>query len=121
MKRSSKRGFTLIELVTTMALSGVFFTMALDLYNTITKAYLTDKKYDELYFDYNVQVAKTKRFLKEHYDYCEKPEKYEMEFKLPLSPLHCKALEKKRYLVYFQGYMDSGKRALVGFSTIIGE
>lgn len=121
MKISNKYGFTLIELVTTMALSGFFFTMAMNLYSTANRAFMTDKKYDELYFEYNVLKAQTERFLQEHPDFCERPEKYQIEFKLPLSPLHCKAIDKKRFLVYFQGYMDSTQKALVGFSTIIGE
>jgi len=121
MKRCIQNGFTLIELVVTIAISGVFFTMAMNLYSTANKAFVTDKKYDELYFEYNVLKAKSEHFLREHPDFCERPEKYEIEYKLPLSPLHCKPLDKKRYLVYFQGYMDSTKHALVGFSTIIGE
>lgn len=121
MKHLSKSGFTLIELVVTIAISGIFFTMAMNLYSTANKAFVTDKKYDELYFEYNVLKAKTISFLQEHPDFCERPEKYEIEYKLPLSPLHCKPLDKKRYLVYFQGYMDPSKHALVGFSTIIGE
>jgi prepilin-type N-terminal cleavage/methylation domain-containing protein len=116
-----KRGFTLIELVVTIAISGIFFTMAMNLYSTANKAFVTDKKYDELYFEYNVVKARTIHFLKEHPDFCERTEKYEAEYKIPLSPLLCKALDKKRYLVYFQGYMDSTKHALVGFSTILGE
>lgn len=121
MKRTNKCGFTLIELVTTMALSGLFFTLAMNLYSTANKAFITDKKYDELYFEYNVLKARTEHFLREHPNFCENPEKYEMEYTLPLSPLHCKPLDKKRSLVYFQGYMDSTRHALVGFSTIIGE
>ena len=121
MKRLIKSGFTLIELVVTIAISGVFFTMAMNLYSTANQAFVTDKKYDELYFEYNVLKAKTERFLQEHPDFCERPEKYQLEYKLPLSPLQCKAIDKKRYLVFFQGYMDPNKHALVGFSTIIGE
>ena len=121
MKRLSKSGFTLIELVVTIAISGVFFTMTMNLYSTANRAFITDKEYDELYFEYNVLKAKTVRFLQEHPNFCEHPDKYQFEYKLPLNPLQCKAIDKKRYLVYFQGYMDSGKRALVGFSTIIGE
>ena len=121
MKTAFNRGFTLIELVTTMALSGAFFTLAMNLYCSANKAFITDKKYDELYFDYNVLKAKTERFLREHPDFCERPNKYQIEYKLPFSPLHCKAIDKKRFLVYFQGHMDPTKRALVGFSTIIGK
>ena len=121
MKHLSKSGFTLIELVVTIAISGVFFTMAMNLYSTANRAFVTDKKYDELYFEYNVLKAKTERFLQEHPDFCERSDKYQFEYKLPLSPLQCKAIDKKRYLVYFQGYTDSTKHSLVGFSTIIGE
>ena len=121
MKRLIKSGFTLIELVVTIAISGVFFTMAMNLYSTANRAFVTDKKYDELYFEYNVLKSKTERFLQEHPDFCDRPDKYQLEYKLPLSPLQCKAIDKKRYLVFFQGYMDPNKHALVGFSTIIGE
>lgn len=121
MKHLCKNGFTLIELVVTIAISGIFFTMAMNLYSTANKAFVTDKKYDELYFEYNVLKAKTERFLREHPDFCERPDKYQIEFKLPLGPLQCKAIDKKRNLVYFQGYTAPNKHALVGFSTIIGE
>ncbi len=120
MKLRNKKGFTLIELVVTIAISGIFFTMAMNLYGTANNAFVINKKYDELYFEFNVLKAKSEHFLREHPDFCEHPEKYEIEYKPPLSPLHCKPLDNKRYLVYFQGYMDSSKRALVGFSTIIG-
>ena len=46
MKRLIKSGFTLIELMVTLAISGVFFTMAMNLYSTANKAFVTDKKYD---------------------------------------------------------------------------
>lgn len=121
MKISNKYGFTLIELVTTTALSGFFFTMAMNLYSTANRAFMTDKKYDELYFEYNVLKAKTKLFLQEHPNFCERSDKYEIEYKLPFHPLQCKRIDKNRHLVYFQGYMDSTQKALVGFSTIIGE
>lgn len=121
MNSINKHGFTLIELVTTMAVSGIFYTMAMNLYCSANSVFTTDKKYDELYFEYNVLKAKTERFLREHPNFCNNPEKYEAEYKLPLSPLHCKSIDKKRHLVYFQGYMDSTRHALVGFSTIIGE
>ena len=121
MKFTYKHGFTLIELITTIAISGIFFSMAMNLYSNANKAFITDKKYDELYFEYNVLKAKTIRFLQEHPDFCEHSEKYEIEYRIPFSPLQCRPIDKKRYLVYFQGYMDSTRRALVGFSTIIGE
>lgn len=121
MKFFSKRGFTLIELVTTLAISGIFFTLAMNLYSTANKAFITDKKYDELYFDYNVLKAKTEHFLREHPDFCEKADKYQIEYSLPFPQLQCKSIDKKRHLVHFQGYMDSTKHALVGFSSIIGE
>ena len=66
MKRLSKSGFTLIELVVTIAISSIFFTMAMNLYSTANRAFVTDEKYDELYFEYNVLKAKTVRFLQEH-------------------------------------------------------
>ncbi len=121
MNFANKRGFTLIELVTTMAVSGFFFALAMNLYCSANKAFITDKKYDELYFEYNVRKAQTERFLREHPNFCDIPEKYEAEYKLPFTPLRCKPLDKKRHLVYFQGHMDSTKHALIGFSTIIGE
>ena len=121
MKNVYKRGFTLIELVTTMALSGIFFTRAMNLYSSANRAFITDKKYDDLYFEYNVLKARTVRFLQEHPNFCSRAEFYEAEYDLPLSPLHCTPLDKKRHLVYFQGYMDSTKLGLVGFSTIIEE
>ncbi|MBQ2561643.1 MAG: type II secretion system protein [Fibrobacter sp.] len=121
MRIPGKLGFTLIELVTTIAISGAFFTMAMNLYGNANKAFATDKKYDELYFEYNALKARTERFLREHPDFCERSEKYQIEYNLPFKPLSCKPLDKKRYLVYFQGYMDPTRLALVGFSTIVGE
>ena len=37
------------------------------------------------------------------------------------SVFQSKAIDKKRNLVYFQGYMDPNKHSLVGFNTIIGK
>lgn len=38
---------------------------------------------------------------------------------LPFKPLQCKPIDAKRYIIYFQGHLDSATHSLVGFSTII--
>ena len=42
MKFTYKHGFTLIELITTIAITGIFFSMAMNLYSNANKAYITD-------------------------------------------------------------------------------
>lgn len=113
-----KGGFTLIELVVTMAVSGIFFTLAMNLYSTANRTFLTDRKADDLYFEYNVAKAQTKRFLREHPEFCTTSDTEKYTDRPPLWPLHCKPLDKRRNLVYFRGFLDSTQHALVGFSTI---
>lgn len=121
MKRAtrSKRGFTLIELVVTMAVTGIFFTLAMNLYCNANRALAGDREIDSLYFDYNVAKAETERFLREHPDFCTTSDAEKIENRPPFWPLACKPLDKRRNLVYFRGFMDSTHHAVVGFSTII--
>lgn len=128
----TRSGFTLIELVVTMAISGIFITLAFNLYSTANRAFLVDRKNHELFFTYNVKSAKTERMLRLFPGECKKNDfsgstsysftgdsAYILNNQLPFSPLQCRAIDKKRYLVYYRGRLDSSNSSLVGFSTIV--
>ena len=131
-RNATKMGFTLIELVVTMAISGIFVTLAFKLYSTANRAFLVDRKSHEAFFKYNVKSAKTERMLHLFPGECKKNEfsenttysftgdsAYIRNQQLPFSPLQCKAIDKKRFLVYYRGRLDSSNQSLIGFSTIV--
>lgn len=131
-RNASKSGFTLIELVVTMAITGIFCTLAFNLYSTANRAFITDRANHNTFFTYNVKSAQTEKILRDHPGMCEKKEFADEAFytftgdsslilneSLPFKPLRCRALDKKRNLVYFHGYLDSASRALASFSTIV--
>ena len=131
-RNATKMGFTLIELVVTMAISGIFITMAFNLYGTANRAFLADRKNHDAFFKYNVKSAKTERMLRLFPGECKKNDftgsttysftgdsAYILNDQLPFSPLQCRAIDKKRYLVYDRGRLDSSNLSLVGFSTIV--
>lgn len=129
---NGKNGFTLIELIVTMAVSGIFTILAFNLYSTANYTFLKDKNKHDVFFDYNVKKSKTIQMLRNHPGSCEKQEFAEelhFSFKgdsaeilnenLPFKPLQCKPIDAKRYIIYFQGYLDSATHSLAGFSTIV--
>lgn len=128
-----KRGFTLIELVVTMAVAGIFMTLVMNLYSSANSAFITYRKSNDTFFAYNVVRAKSERALREHPGVCIKDldsdeaaiyrftgeDADSLNEAFPLRPLNCKPIDKKRTLVFFRGHADSTSKALYGFHFIV--
>lgn len=121
-----KKGFTLIELVITISVAGIFSTFAMNYYLQVIKAkQAMDKRHDE-YFEFNVVKSKLKCALQDNEGEC-KEGKYTFNIEqndlqqavFPASGLECKALAHNRVLVYYLGKLDSSSKRLVGFSTVL--
>jgi prepilin-type N-terminal cleavage/methylation domain-containing protein len=98
-----KHGFTLIELVVTIAVSGIFFTLAMNLYVQAVKGQLAFAKKDASYMQRTVDIALTKKMLQEHPGKCVDG-KYildsDTEDPRLVHNLQCKELKRGRILVY---------------------
>ncbi|SHL46051.1 prepilin-type N-terminal cleavage/methylation domain-containing protein [Fibrobacter sp. UWOV1] len=98
-----KRGFTLIELVVTIAVSGIFFTLAMNLYVQAVKGQLAFTKKDAAYMQRTVDNALTKRMLQEHPGKCVNG-KYILDSDTEnphlFHNLQCKVLKRGRIVVY---------------------
>ena len=123
-----KKGFTLIELVVTISVAGIFSTFAMNYYLQAVKAkQVMVEKHDE-YFEYNVFKSKLKRDLLDYEGEC-KEGKYtfkadQSDFQQPVTPaegLDCKVRDHNRVLVYYLGKLDSSSKKLVGFSTVLAK
>jgi prepilin-type N-terminal cleavage/methylation domain-containing protein len=123
-----KKGFTLIELVVTISVAGIFSTFAMNYYLQAIKAkQAMVEKHDE-YFEYNVVKSKLKRALLDYEGECKRG-KYTFKadqscFEQPTVPaagLDCKVLDHSRVLVYYLGKLDSSSKKLVGFSTVLAK
>lgn len=121
---TSKKGFTLIELVVTMAVSAIFFTLAMHMFTTANGAFVSYKKSHADYFDYNVKKASAEKMLRNNPGECsegnftftgESADSLNEVFPFPAPK--CAKLDSKRYLVYFLGKIDSTTNAIYGFST----
>lgn len=125
----NKNGFTLIELVVTMAVSGIFFTLAMNMYCNANGAFINYKKSHEAYFDYNVKKATASRMLKNNSGKCENDGTFHfsgdaadsLNNAFPFPAPKCKSLDRKRILVYFLGVADSSSKELLGYSEIYQE
>lgn len=126
----SKKGFTLIELIVTMAVSGIFFTLAMNMFSTANGSFVSYKKAHESYFDYNVKKAIANRMLSEHQGTCDNQGNFHfsgdstrfisadsLDKAFPFPESKCKKLDCKRSLVYFLGIQDSTSKEIVGFSN----
>lgn len=123
----NKKGFTLIELVVTMAVSGIFFTLALNLYGSANNAFLNYKKTHEAYFEYNIMKANANRLLRENPGNCDPDGNYifrgdkadSLNEVFPFPAPKCKPIDSKRNLIYFTGIADTTINKAVGYSQII--
>lgn len=101
---SQKNGFTLIELVVTMAVSGIFFTLAMNLYTQAVKGQLAFTKKDAAYMQRSVDIAKTKRMLQGHPGKCVDGiyvlDSTDNVIPASTHPLQCKELKRGRVVVY---------------------
>ncbi|PWJ55078.1 MULTISPECIES: type II secretion system protein [unclassified Fibrobacter] len=100
----SRNGFTLIELIVTIAISGIFFTLAMNLYTQAVKGQLAFTKKDAAYMQRSVDIAKTKRMLQEHPGKCVDGiyvlDSADNVIPASTHPLQCKELKKARVVVY---------------------
>lgn len=98
-----KRGFTLIELVVTIAVSGIFFTLAMNLYVQAIKGQLAFTKKDAIYMQRTVDIALTKKMLQENPGKCVDG-KYILDSDTEnlrlINNLQCKKLKRGRIVVY---------------------
>lgn len=123
----NKKGFTLIELVVTMAVSSIFFTLALNLYGSANNAFLNYKITHEFYFEYNVMKANADRQLRENPGECTPDGNYiftgvkadSLNEAFPFQVPKCKRIDSKRNLVYFTGIANSTINKAVGYSQIV--
>lgn len=123
----NKKGFTLIELVVTMAVSSIFFTLALNLYGSANNAFLNYKITHEFYFEYNVMKANADRQLRENPGECTPDGNYifrgdkadSLNEVFPFPAPKCKTIDSKRNLIYFTGIADSTINKAVGYSQIV--
>lgn len=121
---ASKRGFTLIELIVTMAVSGIFFTLAMNMFSTANGSFVSYKKAHEEYFDYNVKKAKANRMLLDNTGSCQENGEFHftgdsadsLDMEFPFPQPKCKDVDHKRTLVYFLGATDSTSKEIVGYS-----
>lgn len=98
-----KHGFTLIELVVTIAVSGIFFTLAMNLYVQAVKGQLAFTKKDASYMQRTIDIALTRRMLQEHPGKCIDG-KYILDSDTEnlrlINNLQCKKLKRGRIVVY---------------------
>lgn len=126
----SKKGFTLIELIVTMAVSGIFFTLAMNMFSTANGSFVSYKKAHEAYFDYNVKKAIANRMLNEHQGTCDNQGNFHfsgdstrfisadsLDKAFPFPSPKCRPVDKKRTLVYYLGVPDSSSREVQGYSS----
>lgn len=121
---ASKRGFTLIELIVTMAVSGIFFTLAMNMFSTANGSIVSYKKAHEEYFDYNVKKAKANRMLLDNTGSCQENGEFHftgdsadsLDMEFPFPQPKCKVLDNKRLLIYYFGQPDSSSNELAGYS-----
>lgn len=60
---STKKGFTLIELVVTLCIAGIFSTFAMEYYLQAVKANRAAAERDHSYFEYNVSKKHLKKAI----------------------------------------------------------
>ena len=120
---TNRNGFTLIELVVTLAVSGIFFTLAMNMYVTANGAFTGYRKTHEAYFEHNVRAAVANRMLRDNRGTCDGGEfrfageaADSLDRAVPFPAPRCKRIDRDRILVYFLGKADSASRELQGFS-----
>lgn len=126
-RSKKKKGFTLIELVVTMAVTSIFVTLAMHLYVSANGSFVSYKKSHEEYFDYNVKKATAEKMLRENPGACDQSRIFSftgesadsLNEAFPFPSPKCDRIDKSSNLVYFLGKTDSSSHAIYGFSYII--
>ena len=124
--QATKRGFTLIELVVTLCIAGIFSTFAMEYYLQAVKANRVAAERDHSYFEYNVSKKLLKRVLADNKGECidgiyrfvgESADS--LNATVPFPELKCSSIAHNRTLVYYLGPLDSAITSPVGFSTVL--
>ncbi len=111
-----------------MIVSGIFFTLAMNMYVTANGSIVSYKKSHEIYFDYNVKKAVADKMLRENSGECS-PEGYfhftgdtadSLNAAFPFHEPECKLINRKRILVYHLGKSDSASSELESYSGFSG-
>ena len=122
---NNKFGFPLIEIILTLAIASVFYTLAFRVYELATGQHLKFQKSHALYFDYNVKKSLAIKMLKTHPGTCldsnyiftgSAADSVTLAFPFPQP--HCSSLPAQRTLIFYQGLADSTDNHLVGFSYL---
>lgn len=115
----------MIELIVAMAVSGIFFTLAMNMFITANGSFIRYKKSHEAYFDYNVKKAIASRMLDTHQGSCDNEGNFRflgisadsLNKVFPFSSPKCKKIDRKRSLVYYLGILDSTSMETIGFGN----
>ena len=129
---ATKRGFTLIELVVTLCIAGIFSTFAMEYYLQAVKANRAAAERDHSYFEYNVSKKRLKKAIAENDGICEDGFYHftgdaadSLTTAIPFVPLQCSPIAHGRTLVYYTGPIDTTKTGRarnahpIAFSTIV--
>ena len=123
---TSKKGFTLIELVVTLCIAGIFSTFAMEYYLQAVKANRAAAEKDQSYFEYNKNKNIMKKTLIDNRGECvdgiyrfvgENADS--LNTTVPFPELKCSPIPHGRTLVYYLGPLNSAMKTPVGFSTVL--
>jgi prepilin-type N-terminal cleavage/methylation domain-containing protein len=130
--QATKRGFTLIELVVTLCIAGIFSTFAMEYYLQAVKANRVAAERDHSYFEYNVNKNRLKKTLAENEGFCEDGIYHftgeasdSLTTAIPFAQLQCSPIAHGRTLVYYIGPINTTKTGRarnahpIAFSSIV--
>ncbi len=109
-----------------MAISGIFFTFAMNMFSTANNSFFNYKKSHEEYFDYNVMRAKADNMLRTNPGECSNDSLFKftgnyadsLNKSFPFPFPKCKKLDRYRSLIFFLGKIDSSSREIYAYSLV---
>lgn len=114
---NKQSGFTLIELIVTMCLSGVFLSFALQYYLSALRVEKNIREDFDSYFDYNVKKAAVQKLLKNKTGLCSGgiyfvsgTDSVSSVSEIPLKSWNCHESGEGRRVLYYQGHAEYGKK-----------